>query len=217
MAKREALQQFHKDNISSVADKLFQQYGYEKTTMDDIAKEADYSKATLYVYFKSKEDIFNYIVLKAMSMLLQSMQVAVNANQHILQQYKEICRQWLAFEEEHPFYFQSLLKTIRADEDSRKSDPVLDEIYQIGEQVNSLMEGVIENGVQQGVLRPGTNGVPLGLMYMAAISSIIQLAGNKEAYIENRTGMNKQQFLSFCFRTLVEGVLLPGAAYNEYS
>ena len=57
MASKEALQQFHKDMISCAADRLFQCNGFDKTTMDDIAREADYSKATLYVYFKSKDQI----------------------------------------------------------------------------------------------------------------------------------------------------------------
>ena len=37
--------------------------------MDDIAREAEYSKATLYVYFQSKEEIINAILLSGMVLL----------------------------------------------------------------------------------------------------------------------------------------------------
>ena len=60
--KKEALEQFNRDNILGAAKELFESKGVEKTTMDDIAALADYSKSTIYVYFKSKEEIYNSIV-----------------------------------------------------------------------------------------------------------------------------------------------------------
>ena len=45
-------------NMVKAAEKLFFKNGYESTTMDQIALKAEYSKATLYNHFKSKEQIF---------------------------------------------------------------------------------------------------------------------------------------------------------------
>ncbi|MGB8778804.1 MAG: helix-turn-helix domain-containing protein, partial [Nitrososphaeraceae archaeon] len=36
----------------------FSKYGYDRTRMDDIADTAKLSKGTLYLYFKSKEELF---------------------------------------------------------------------------------------------------------------------------------------------------------------
>lgn len=41
---------------------LFQQYGYQKTTMEDIAKAMRRGKSTLYYYFKSKDEIFDAVL-----------------------------------------------------------------------------------------------------------------------------------------------------------
>lgn len=43
--------------------------GIIATSMDDIAKEAGYSKTTLYVYFKNKEEIVSVLVLESMQKL----------------------------------------------------------------------------------------------------------------------------------------------------
>ena len=40
--KKEALVQFHKKSILDTAEKLFSEKGIRQTTMDDIAKAADY-------------------------------------------------------------------------------------------------------------------------------------------------------------------------------
>lgn len=50
-----------KNKIIMAAVKVFTEKGYHRSTMDEIAKEVGVSKATLYTYFKSKEDILKVI------------------------------------------------------------------------------------------------------------------------------------------------------------
>ena len=45
-----------KEAIIKGALKVFNNSGIEKTTMDEIAKESGFGKATLYYYFSSKEE-----------------------------------------------------------------------------------------------------------------------------------------------------------------
>jgi AcrR family transcriptional regulator len=47
-----------RDAILDAALKLFSQYGYRRTSIDDIAREAEIAKGTVYLSFKSKEEIF---------------------------------------------------------------------------------------------------------------------------------------------------------------
>jgi len=46
-----------RDAILHAAWGLIRHYGYAKTTIDDIAREAKVGKGTVYLYFKSKKDI----------------------------------------------------------------------------------------------------------------------------------------------------------------
>lgn len=48
--------------IIDAAFTCFNEFGYAKTTFDDIAKKAGISRASVYNYFKSKEDFFYAIV-----------------------------------------------------------------------------------------------------------------------------------------------------------
>jgi len=43
---------------------IFARYGYNKTTVDDIAKAVGKGKSTFYYYFKSKEEIFKSVIDK---------------------------------------------------------------------------------------------------------------------------------------------------------
>ena len=52
-----------RDAILQAAEHVFQKWGLNKSTMEDIAHEAGKGKSTLYYYFKSKEEIFDAVVM----------------------------------------------------------------------------------------------------------------------------------------------------------
>ena len=89
--KKEALVQFHKKSILDTVEKLFSEKGIRQTTMDDIAKAADYSKSTLYVYFKSKDEIYEHIIYSHMCRLKESMEECTRENLDFEQCYFRIC------------------------------------------------------------------------------------------------------------------------------
>ncbi|MCC4595239.1 TetR/AcrR family transcriptional regulator [Xanthomonas campestris pv. phormiicola] len=54
-----------REAIVEAATKLFQELGYERASMNELAKRLGGSKATLYGYFASKEDLFSAVVRAA--------------------------------------------------------------------------------------------------------------------------------------------------------
>ena len=53
-----------RQRILEAAKSLFIHYGYDKTTMNEIADKAEISKSTLYLRWKKKEDLFEALVLR---------------------------------------------------------------------------------------------------------------------------------------------------------
>lgn len=53
-----------KEKIGKAAMKCFMKFGLDKTTLDDIAQSVGLNKASLYYYYKNKEDIFVEAALK---------------------------------------------------------------------------------------------------------------------------------------------------------
>ncbi len=50
------------EQITEAATKVFAEQGFDKARMDDIASEANLSKGTLYLYFKSKDAIITHLL-----------------------------------------------------------------------------------------------------------------------------------------------------------
>jgi len=63
--------------ITQVAQKIFSRYGLIKTTVDEIAKAARMGKASLYHYFKSKEEIFKEVVEQENRFLKEKIREAI--------------------------------------------------------------------------------------------------------------------------------------------
>lgn len=55
-----------REEILHQAQTLFMQYGYKKTTMDEIALASGKAKSTLYHHFESKNEVFLAVVEKEM-------------------------------------------------------------------------------------------------------------------------------------------------------
>jgi len=63
-----------KERIIEAAKQLFSQKGYDATRVNDIASVANVNKALIYYYFKSKQDILDYMVN---SLLKNAVSIAV--------------------------------------------------------------------------------------------------------------------------------------------
>ena len=59
-----------REKLIDVARQLFAHKGVENTTMNDIASASDKGRRTIYTYFKSKTEIFNAVVNREASIII---------------------------------------------------------------------------------------------------------------------------------------------------
>lgn len=189
----------HRENIVSAASALFMEKGIAATSMDDIAKAAGYSKATLYVYFENKEEIVGILVLNSMKKLYDYISSALIQHETTKARYDFICRGLVQYQEEFPFYFKMVLDKINIDFESKEYLPEERETYQIGEEINEKIKNFLLSGMEKGDLRNDLDIMPAIFNFWGMLSGIIQLASNKEEYIKKSMGLSKIKFLEYGF------------------
>jgi len=192
----------HREKITSAASVLFMDKGIAATSMDDIAKAAGYSKATLYVYFENKEEIVGILVLDSMKKLYHYIDTALEQQETTKEQYNFICRGLVQYQEEFPFYFKMVLDKINIDFESHDYLPEEKETYQIGEEINEKITEFLISGINKGDLRNNLKIMPTIFNFWGMLSGLIQLASNKEEYIKKAMGLSKIQFLEYGFHML---------------
>lgn len=70
----------NRENILKIAREIFSKYGFKKTTLDDIASAVRKGKSSLYYYFKSKEDLFQAVIMKEVEILAYELEIVINRN-----------------------------------------------------------------------------------------------------------------------------------------
>lgn len=71
-----------RESIVNAAIDIFSKYGFKKTTMDDIAMALGKGKSSIYYYFRNKEEIFQAVLEKEVTLLKSKLQEAVNAKKN---------------------------------------------------------------------------------------------------------------------------------------
>lgn len=199
-------QSTHRKNISRAAEALFMEKGIENTSMNDIAKEAGYSKATLYVYFKNKEELVSVLVLESMQKLHEYISQALAQSDHTRECYRKICHALLKYQEEYPLYFNMVIETIDIDLQSDHFLPEEKETFLVGEQINDLLIEFLEKGIAAGEIRSDIEILPTIFSFWGMVSGFIQMAANKEDYIKQRMDKSKKEFLDYGFEMLYQSI-----------
>ncbi len=192
----------HREKIAAAASVLFMEKGITATSMDDIAKAAGYSKATLYVYFKNKEEITGILVLDSMKKLYGYISSALEQQETTKTTYDLICNGLVQYQEEFPFYLKMVLDKININFENQDYLPEEKETYQIGEKINGKIKEFLISGIEKGDLRSDLEIMPVIFNFWGMLSGIIQLANNKEEYIQSLMGLSKNQFLEYGFNML---------------
>lgn len=94
--KKTRLTDRKRESILAAAVKVFQENGFDRAKVDQIAAVASVSKRTLYNHFASKEELFLAIVIEMKNQIGQLNEFPFCESTPIEEQIKGICRQLVA-------------------------------------------------------------------------------------------------------------------------
>jgi TetR/AcrR family transcriptional regulator len=106
VSRREREREERRNDITVAAEKLFFSKGYDDVSMNDIAKEAELSKATLYLYFDNKEALFFSIVLRGTIILNEIIKQEINKFEKGIEKLDAFLNAYCEFAQNYPNYFK---------------------------------------------------------------------------------------------------------------
>ncbi|MFA6152441.1 MAG: TetR/AcrR family transcriptional regulator [Chitinophagaceae bacterium] len=135
-----------KSAIIEAAQKLFQQFGLAKTTMEDIAKAIGKGKSSLYYYYATKEDIFQAVVDKEKENIEQNIVMAIGKEDNAEEKLRAF-----AISKYRALRKRQLLYKIMTVGFSSESACIFSAIKQrYNETEESILKGIIVYGIRQG-------------------------------------------------------------------
>lgn len=111
VSRKEKEIEFRENLIIEAAEKLFLESGFENTKMEDIAAEADYTKPTLYKYFKCKEEILLAVYMRGWNRSFDLIKKATESKEKGYDKLLAVAKSYNRFFSKNSIYF-SLLKYV---------------------------------------------------------------------------------------------------------
>ncbi|MBP1949673.1 TetR/AcrR family transcriptional regulator [Virgibacillus litoralis] len=153
-----------RNKIFQAGLRLFAQNGYSKTTIKDIAAEANVSFGTVFTYFENKEELFHLCVTEPIeefrNYLLETSGILENFS---LNKLKEIVDEHVAYFLEKEDYLRVIQYVIGQPE---RFPEMMEELDQFSDEFMSFIQDIVKTGMEKGVLPEG-NPEEVGYGYLA--------------------------------------------------
>jgi len=142
------MSQTKREEIYAVAEPLFDRFGFKKTTVEEICREAGISKRTYYELFKDKADLLISMLLHMSAMAVAGWRESFQPGQRALERLDAYITGYENFGRAHPVFthcmYESEVKEHTCGFMAR------DEM----KEMLATIEGVIVEGIESGELRP---------------------------------------------------------------
>lgn len=152
--RREREKEARRTAILDAAREVFFRKGLLAATMDEIAQRAELSKGTLYLYFRTKEEIYVSLLNEGMDILIDSFKKALAsraAADTLLRRLKDV---YYRFYKEHREYFTILFLYFHTGIRGKLSRALMDSCETKAISCLQVLVDLIEKGIKDGVFRP---------------------------------------------------------------
>ena len=156
------------DRILEGALSVFKEKGLDGATMDQIATAAGFGKATLYYYFRSKEEVFSAILVDGWQNIWESLEPVIAEDGSPRKTFVNVLIKIAENAQNRPGLFEFLFnvpKAIKLDDQPWKD-------YQ--HKLYAIIQGLLEDGVKKGefpkvdpqLMFKALGGLFMGLVFM---------------------------------------------------
>lgn len=135
--KKAAATRYHRKTLLETADRLLMQYGYDGMNMNMLAKEAGYSKATVYVYLESKDEIVRLLCIERLKLLRKEFAVILKNGDTADDMFEAIGSVLDEFSSEDRVYFEFICNCAYAGDDVDAADSE--------KELSALVNGILED------------------------------------------------------------------------
>ena len=181
--------------IVDAARHLYVQNGFEKLSIRAIADEIEYSPATIYLYFKDKNEVMYAIHQQAFSKMMQEFQPIISLTDPF-DKLVTMGRKYTQFALENPELFDVMF-IITAPMDTLECR---EEIWSEGRIAFNMLVQVVQECMNAGIFKKDDPEVP-AMMIWSMIHGYTALFIRKRMNMfsdEQRAGLMEKSFTLFC-------------------
>ena len=178
--RKEREKERRRQQIIVAAKRVFSEKGFNKATMEDIAKEAELSPGTLYLYFKNKEELYASLSLR----ILQYLHIRVthvNKETSLTPDKKLSALMEAMYDvyEFDPLIIINMFHLQSSETLKNLSESLLDEIKDLSKKSIGAIAKIFEEGIEQGIYED-RHPTALADIFWAMFSGVVLWEASKK-------------------------------------
>jgi len=196
-----------REEIIIAAEKVFFHKGLAESTMDEIAEAAELSKGTLYLYYKSKEDLYLAVSMRGMDVMYELFERAVTAPEPSIKRIANLGEAYYEYFEKHRDYFRMFYFFENPQFHSQVSPEILEQCRESDKRVWALVAGLIRSAIDEGMLHSGLDPMEVGVMLWSNSNGLMRLIDRQDHYVNETLGVDLPALLRKSNAFLVEAMM----------
>lgn len=164
-----------RNEIIDAAEKLFFSKGIENVTMDDIARETELARGTLYLYFKNKDDILVAIGIRGIKLLNRMYREAYGKGRAGIEKIRLLLTASCEYGNKYPGYYSTLM-FLENNGFEKKDFPDKAEILGIHQDNTRIVLDSFGDGIRDGTIKSDIDPWKASMFLTASINSVISMA-----------------------------------------
>ncbi|BAV04990.1 transcriptional regulator, TetR family [Filimonas lacunae] len=136
--------------ILQAAQQLFQKHGYQKVTMDDVAKAIGKGRSSLYYYYKNKDEVFDAVMDAEISDIMAELARAVEQATTVEQKLRTYGVTKTKISRKKKSFFDALETGMHPDEMPQYAQKKVAIQKKIRKEEAALLSKVLKQGTAQG-------------------------------------------------------------------
>ncbi len=179
LARKEREKLAKQSDILSAARDLFLRKGYHETTLEEIARQADFGKGTIYNYFESKEELFRSMIDQSIGEVGELVQAAVARPGTLEEKLGGYAKALIRYANTNIDLFRFLAQELGRSE-SPHYEATLQHLQEKIQELNSLVAGYIAGEITRGTVRP-LDSMTLVRLFDGMVRSYCLMHGNEKS------------------------------------
>ena len=143
--------------IIDAAEKIFFEKSFDVATMQDIADHCELSKGTLYLYFKTKNELCLAIYSRSLTLLQQMFEKSIDEHISVENRIKDIVSCFHKFIKDYPALYQAILNFHQHSTNCSESADIITTCGHQKERISNLIVQMIESGKLSGEISAETD------------------------------------------------------------
>ncbi|MFH2075712.1 MAG: TetR/AcrR family transcriptional regulator [Pseudomonadota bacterium] len=155
--RRKRERENRKNAILKAARKLFFEKGFRQVTVENIARKAEFSKGSIYLYFSSKEEIYSQILLNDIDKFHDSVADILQGPSSASEALIRVAEIYVDFFLNDRELFRILMNFMLHNNDMNLPEDINNHIIKTTNRTISIIEQVFKYGIEKGEFPPDIN------------------------------------------------------------